>query len=342
MLPPSPGNGWHRCRFLTCSVLPVRMACPCECPFCFSRSSVSALAAEPTGWADAPLAAHFRWARSRGAARMVVTGGGEPLLRPAECIRAVRLAAPVFGEIAVFTSGAPLTAAVAAELKAAGLSYLCWSRHAVDDADNRALMGAAAPDAAAVLAMAADAGLPVRATCVMNAAGVADAAGARHYLDAFAALGVREFTFKHTYVAGDRSLFASSPANQWARRHRVETDPLRGLGRVVAVLPWGPRIRRIEEVQACHYFEPTPEWELSHRLARSSNLLPDGTVYASLEDHTSRLHRLSSPTTTPANRSSTPVSWPAPSRPTTSKGSVPCCPSATAPAPAPIGTPSPG
>ena len=292
-------NGWSDCRFLTCSVLPVRMACQCECPFCFSRSSVSAMEAEAVAWPDDALDAHFRWAAGQGATRMVVTGGGEPLLRPGMCVRAVHIAADagVFDEIALFTNGARLSAALARELRSAGLTYLCWSRHAVDDTANRALMGPAAPDADTVLAAAAAAGLPVRATCVMTTAGVGGSDDAWAYIDAFRARGVRQFTFKHTYVAWERSVFRSSPADAWSRDHHVEADPFAGLGDVVGTLPWGPQIRRIEEVQVCHYFEPAPQWELEHRLARSSNLLSDGSVYASLEDETSLLHRLGSPTT---------------------------------------------
>ena len=303
-------TAWAGCRFLTCSVLPVRLACQCECPFCFSRSSVSALEAEAVPWPDGELRAYFRWAAARGATRMVVTGGGEPLLRPSVCVRSVRIAAEVFGEIALFTNGARLTASLAAELRAAGLSYLCWSRHAVEDAANRALMGPAAPAAAAVLDAASGAGLPVRATCVMNTAGVAGAGDAWAYIEAFRAQGVRQFTFKHTYVAGERSLFRSSPANAWSSGHRVQADPFAGCGEVVGALPWGPQIRRIGEVQVCHYYEPAPEWERAHRLARSSNLLSDGSVYASLEDKASLLHRLASPTTPGASPSSTPIAWP--------------------------------
>ena len=304
---------WNDCTFLTCSVLPVRMACQCECPFCFSRSSVSALDLEPTPWSDAHLRAHFRWAASKGATRMVVTGGGEPLLRLNDCLRTIRLAAETFNEITLFTNAALLTAPRAMELRSAGLSYLCWSRHAIDDTDNRVLMGRAAPDADAVLRIADTAGLPVRATCVMNTAGVAAAEEAWSYLEAFHRRGVREFTFKHTYVAGERSLFASSPANQWSRQHQVQADPFADHGEVVGSLPWGPQIRRIGEVQVCHYYEPTPEWELHHRVARSSNLLSDGSVYASLEDHTSLLYRLGSSTTTSTNPSWTPAVWRTPS-----------------------------
>lgn len=293
---------WADCRFLTCSVLPVRMACQCSCPFCFSRSSISALEAAPARWSDEELRSYFRWSASRGARRMVVTGGGEPLLRADECVRAIRLAADVFDEIALFTNGARLSSPVAAELRSAGLTYLCWSRHAVDDAGNRAIMGDAAPTAEAVLAVTQGAGLPVRATCVMSTAGVADPDQVWAYIGTFTALGVAEFTFKHTYVASARSLFSSSDANQWCREHRIHADPFTGRGHVVGKLPWGPTIRRIGKVQVCHYYEPTPEWELRPRLARSSNLLADGRVYASLEDRASLLYRLGCSPMRTANR----------------------------------------
>jgi hypothetical protein len=297
-------NPWADCAFLTCSVLPVRKACQCDCPFCFSRSSISALEGARTAWPDIELRAYFRWAAAAGATRMVVTGGGEPLLRPDECVRCVRLAAETFDEIALFSNGARLTAPVADDLVAAGLSYLCWSRHAIADVDNRQIMGPAAPNADTVLAVAERARLPVRATCVMSTAGVANAEQAWAYIAALSATGVREFTFKHTYVASRRSVFASSPANQWCGEHRVDMDPFAGTGDVVGSLPWGPKIRRIGEVQVCHYYEPTPEWELRHRLARSSNLLSDGRVYASLEDQASLLYRLGCPPTKPANHAS--------------------------------------
>jgi cyclic pyranopterin phosphate synthase len=325
---------WDQCRFLTASVLPVRLACQCECPFCFSRSSVSALEHEPGAWRADDLVAYYEWAAARGATRLVVTGGGEPLLRPDVCVAAIALGRRTYAEIALFTNGARLSPALAGALVDGGLSYVCWSRHAVDDDGNRALMGAAAPDAGAVLDAAAAAGLPVRATCVMNSAGVADAAAVWRYIDAFRARGVRQFTFKHTYVAGPRSVFAGSAANRWSRAHAVQADPFAGTGEVVATLPWGPVIRRIEEVQVCHYFEPTPAWELANGIARSANLLSDGTVYASLEDHTSRL-------TLPANPSSTPAPWPARSRPATSRRSGPSSLSGPPRSPTPTGTPSP-
>jgi cyclic pyranopterin phosphate synthase len=87
-------------------------------------------------------------------------------------------------------------------------------------------------------------------------------------------------------------VFADSRQDRWAADHRVTFDPFRGAGEIVGRLPWGPAIRRIGEFQVCHYHEPHPAWELENQLCRSINLLSDGTVFASLEDQSSRLFQL--------------------------------------------------
>src|SRR5262249_13082783 len=136
--------------------------------------------------------------------------------------------------------------------------------------------------------------LRIRATCVMTRGHVEDAAGVGEYIEALRPYGIREFTFKHTYVAYEGSLFRNSAEDAWARAHRVEGDPFAGAGEAIAPLPWGPCVRRWRGVQVCYYHEPTPAWELRNRLCRSSNLLSDGSVYASLEDTRSLLYRLPS------------------------------------------------
>jgi cyclic pyranopterin phosphate synthase len=286
------GSSWADCRFLTCSVLPVRVACNLRCPFCFSRSSISALARERTDWGALDVASYYRFARERGAARLVLTGGGEPLLRPEDCVHLVREGSRFFSEIALFTNGSRLTRPLAERLADAGLSYLCWSRHEADDAANAALMGEGAPSREAFFEAAAP--LRVRATCVMSQGHVDSTERVWDYIHALTPFGVREFTFKHTYVAYPHSVFAGSRENVWAREHQCEFDPFAGQGEAVAQLPWGPVVRRIGEVQVCHYREPTPQWELEHGVCRSSNLLSDGRVYASLEDERSLLFQLSS------------------------------------------------
>jgi pyruvate-formate lyase-activating enzyme len=281
---------WAECRFLSCSVLPVARACQCTCRFCFSHSSISALPRRRGGWDPAALLDHYHWARSRGATRLVVTGGGEPMLDPEAVIEAVRLGRQVWDEVTCFSNAARIDAALAGRLADAGLAYLCWSRHHWDDERNRAIMGDAAPSLAEVAARCR--GLALRATCVMHRGGIETAGDARRYIAVLREIGVREFTFKHTYVAYERSLFRESSEDAWCRAHQVEGDLFDGEGEVVFALPWGPRVRDIEGVRVCFYQEPTPQWELEHRLCRSSNLLSDGSVHASLEDSQSLLFRL--------------------------------------------------
>jgi cyclic pyranopterin phosphate synthase len=136
--------------------------------------------------------------------------------------------------------------------------------------------------------------LRIRATCVMARGWVDDRATAWDYIRTLRRYGVREFTFKHTYVAYPGSVFRGSNEDGWAQAHRIDEDPFDNQGEIVGTLPWGPMIRRIEEVQICFYREPLPSWELLNRLCRSSNLLSDGRVYASLEDERSLLYQLPS------------------------------------------------
>jgi cyclic pyranopterin phosphate synthase len=286
----SHARGWHECRFLTCSVLPVRVACNLRCPFCFSKSSISALKHERSDWRRLDVAGYYQWARDRGATRLVITGGGEPLLRSDEVEYLIELGSRYFDEIACFTNGTYLTPALSRRLQDAGLSYVCYSRHHHDDQQNAALMGQAAPALEEFVAAAG--ALKIRATCVMARGSIEDADDVGEYLRVLTGFGVREFTFKHTYVAYEHSLFRDAPENGWAEAHRIEFDPFEPEGEIVGELPWGPVIRRLQGVQVCYYREPTPAWELEHRLCRSSNLLSDGSVYASLEDQRSLLYRL--------------------------------------------------
>lgn len=289
-LEPPKLAAWEACRFLTCSVLPVRVACNLRCPFCFSKSSVSALKHDRTDWRALDVSRYYAFAKERGATRLVVTGGGEPLLRPNDVVYLVELGRRYFDEIACFTNGTFLKRDLAKRLTDAGLSYLCYSRHAASDDDNTRLMGEGALRLADFFDAAGS--LKVRATCVMARGSVEDAAGVWAYIDALRPFGVSEFTFKHTYVAYEDSLFQNSAQNAWAGEHKVEFDPFGDEGDIVAALPWGPRIRRIRGVQACYYHEPTPQWERANRVCRSSNLLSDGSVFASLEDASSLLFRL--------------------------------------------------
>jgi MoaA/NifB/PqqE/SkfB family radical SAM enzyme len=283
-------SGWSGCRFLTASILPVRAACELACPFCFSKSSVSTLQRDERDWRVGGVERYLEWAREAGATRLVITGGGEPLLRAETVVDLVRRGRRFFDEIACFTNGTHLTRDLSRALSDAGLSYLCWSRHAVDDDDARRLMGPRAPSMEGFFASKGD--LTIRATCVMTRGQVDRPEEVWRYVARMKAFGVTEFTFKHTYVAYERSVFKGSGEDVWAEANRIERDPFAGRGEVLFALPWGPEVRRIDGVQVCFYREPTPAWEKEHRLCRSANLLADGKVYASLEDEQSLLFEL--------------------------------------------------
>jgi pyruvate-formate lyase-activating enzyme len=285
-------DAWSECRFASASILPVQSACDLECPFCFSKSSISALDRERLDLGKLDLDHYFSFTKSRGATRLVITGGGEPLLRAEVTLELIRRGKQYFDEVTLFTNGTRLTPHLADELAGAGLSYICWSRHSEDDTENRSLMGARAPALAQFFQATHAAKLKVRATCVMATNYVADRARAQRYIERLAEFGVEEFTFKHTYVAYAGSLFKGSGEDRWARAHQVDRDPFTGEGEVLAALPWGPEIRNIGGLRVCYYYEPTPAWEKEHRLCRSANLLSDGRVYASLEDERSLLYRL--------------------------------------------------
>jgi cyclic pyranopterin phosphate synthase len=60
---------------------------------------------------------YYAFASERGAARLVITGGGEPLLRPEVTLRLIRKGRRWFDEIACFTNGTYLTRTLADQMQ---------------------------------------------------------------------------------------------------------------------------------------------------------------------------------------------------------------------------------
>jgi cyclic pyranopterin phosphate synthase len=210
-------------------------------------------------------------------------------LRPEVTLSLIEKGRRWFDKIVCFTNGTYLTPALAGRLRDAGLSYLCYSRHHYDDTLCRSLMGSSAPALKDFFAAAK--GLRVRPTCVMTRGYVDNSEAVDRYMEVLSDYGVEEFTFKHTYVAYRRSVFGGSPQDTWAHHNRIAADPFKGRGEVIDALPWGPEVRRVGNARVCFYYEPDPDWERENRLCRSINLLSDGSIYASLEDHRSLLYR---------------------------------------------------
>lgn len=284
---------WADARPRTFSVLPVARACQAHCAFCFSKGSVSELARQ----ASLELELVDAWAeraKLRGAERAVITGGGEPTLLAPERLHALvaRLRARL-GTVTLITNAARLDVASIDRLAEAGLGVLAVSRHGLDGAHDAALMGLAV-DSAPLAQRAVERGVRARAICVLQRAGVRDAAGVRAYVSRCAADGFGEVCFKELYVSSTgESAWASSDVNTYARREQVPLsvviEALEPFGfRVVDTLPWGAPILEGSlggrRMRVAAYTEPSVGWERTHGVVRSWNLMADGRCFASLED----------------------------------------------------------
>jgi len=281
------------------SFLPVARGCQAACAFCFSEASVSteqrhaALAAEVAGrWLDAAIA--------RGAERAVITGGGEPtLLRWPALLELIRACRSRLAKVVLITNGVVLAAdpnARARDLRDAGLGVLAISRHHRDEGRNASLMKIANATPR-VIAAARRAGLRTRLVCVLQRGSVDDASAVADYVAWAETIGADEVCFKELYVAtSEESVYHSHAANAWSAEHQVPLSHVlawaesAGFG-VAHELPWGAPVfaSRERAIKVAAYTEPSLFWERTHGIARSWNVMADGSCLASLEDRRSAI-----------------------------------------------------
>ena len=142
-------------------------------------------------------------------------------------------------------------------------------------------------------------GLNLRLICVLQQGGVDSREALADYLSWAAAHRVRELCFKELYVSTTlASRYYAAPENSWSHAHQVPLawlmQTLRGWGFVQTdELPWGAPVfsgvwtaadGATLQLRIAAYTEPSVFWERSQGLARSWNLMADGTCLASLED----------------------------------------------------------
>ncbi|NTX17037.1 radical SAM protein [Myxococcus sp. CA056] len=288
---------WADCRPRSFSVLPVAKACQAKCAFCFSKASVSDLARQRS----VSLEEQLHWAdlaRSRGAERAVITGGGEPtLLAPGQLRSLVRGLAERFPKTLLITNGARLDAEQLHALRDEGLTTLAVSRHGVTREDDARIMGLSVDSGALARAF----GLRSRAICVLQRGGVDDVARVHAYLERSAREGFHEVCFKELYVSSlSENAWAPSAVNRYCEANQVPLEVvLRAMDAwgftKVTELPWGSPVFEGEVagrvLRVAAYTEPSVGWERTHRLVRSWNLMSDGSCLASLEDPASELRR---------------------------------------------------
>lgn len=290
------------------SFLPIARGCQASCSFCFSEASASADQRQ-----DRPdWVLWNRWAaeaRRAGAERAVITGGGEPtLMRDADLLRLVRMCRQHYDKVVLITNGFTLTdcapeigMARIGALCGAGLSVLAVSRHHMDEARNTSIMNLSTrtPDLLRLLATywPAFGDLRVRLVCVLQKGGVESIGDVEQYVTWAAEHGADEVCFKELYVSTSReSVYHSNRTNQWSHAHQVPLSVVTGWACALGLqaesrLPWGSPVfalnRNGRPMRVAAYTEPSLYWERTSGIARSWNVMADGTCLTSLEDRAS-------------------------------------------------------
>jgi molybdenum cofactor biosynthesis enzyme MoaA len=292
------------------SLLPIAKACQARCPFCFSKASVSVdTQSQPIDWRR--VRETLERGRTRGAERVVITGGGEPaLLKESDLDRMIREGSAIFSKVALISNGfkwgsMTLQSRVAAlkGLDEAGLSVLAVSRHHFAPAQNAALMRLTTHSeeiAKTYLTIRSNLRqLKLRWICVLQRGGIENRESIKGYLDWAVESEVEEICFKELYVStGTESEYHDHAANDWSARNQVSLRLVVELARdvgweIVERLPWGAPIFeglwRGKGVRVAAYTEPSLFWELKNGICRSWNLMSDGRCLASLEDRRSEV-----------------------------------------------------
>jgi hypothetical protein len=306
---------WSALRPRSISILPIARGCQAACPFCFSEASASA-EQEQAPLDDALVDRWLDAAQARGAERAVITGGGEPtLVRWPALLSLVSRCRARFRTVVLITNGFVLSGGDAGDrlraLHAAGLTVLAVSRHHPDEAVNAKLMNLSNRTPALAAAWRSFrgelTGMRLRLVCVLQANGVASVEDVDAYVRWAAESGADEVCFKELYVSTSReSVYHSHAANQFSAEHQVPLARVLGWAEQAKwerklELPWGAPVfegeMRGRRLRVAAYTEPSVFWERTHGLARSWNLMADGTCLASLEDRKSELHTPSTPFT---------------------------------------------
>ncbi|CAN5874485.1 hypothetical protein BH11MYX4_BH11MYX4_39120 [soil metagenome] len=290
------------------SFLPIARGCQAACPFCFSEASASVdQAAARLDWST--IRGWLALARDRGAERAVVTGGGEPtLLAFDDLTRMIRECRATFENVVLISNGVKLAsmneesgAAHLVQLRSAGLSVLAISRHHADEEVNARLMNLETHTPALLRALRRSRGqlegLRARLVCVLQRGGVASVADIDDYVRWASVAGADEVCFKELYVSTtEESVYHSRAANAWSTTHQVALSlVLKWAARSGFVLekrlPWGAPVFTGtacgKAMRVAAYTEPSLFWERTHGVARSWNVMADGTCFASLEDRRS-------------------------------------------------------
>lgn len=289
----------------TISALPIALACQASCNFCYSESSIS-LGKKKKIYHSEKIEKYLVAGKEMGAERFVITGGGEPgLLLENELLKLISLGKKYFNKNILITNGMFLSLLSEAEvkrrvrdLKEAGLTHLCISRHHFDQQENTKIMGVNTKTENLLKHLSTfDHGLTIRLICVIQKLGIGNVDLAKKYIDFAFENNVEQVCFKELYVGSQyETLYHSKMSNITSLENQVKLKTIIKAvsemnGIEITSLPWGSPVFKIEKesktIQVAAYTEPSVGWELKNNLARSWNIMADYTCYASLEDEKS-------------------------------------------------------
>jgi wyosine [tRNA(Phe)-imidazoG37] synthetase (radical SAM superfamily) len=296
----------------TFSALPIALACQAKCRFCFSESSASL--EQRAKLADVALAERWmRPAAAAGAERFVITGGGEPgLLTHESMLDLMAAGARYFPKVVLITNAVHLAkrateqrSAMLSNYAAAGLSVLAISRHHDDPAHNAEIMGLDTGtehvlETIRVLRDSCAISFRLRLICVLQKGGIETREDIARFLAWAEAQGADEVCFKELYVSTTlESAYHASPENVWSLANQVPLSVLTAVMPALGFerdgsLPWGaPLYQKTtatgRSFRVAAYTEPSLFWERANGIARSWNLMANGTCLVSLEDPSSSL-----------------------------------------------------
>ncbi|BDS06832.1 hypothetical protein NT6N_18720 [Oceaniferula spumae] len=302
---------WSELEPRTISILPIAMACQASCKFCFSKASVSSeFKGKIDDWSH--ITAAISAGKNAGVQRAVITGGGEPtLLEKNQLLKLIRQCSDNFSKTVLITNAISLAKQnPIARLETlrnwddAGLSILAISRHHQNPEQNRSIMGCLTNSETVTETYLANAStfehLTIRFICVLQKEGVSSVEDIEDYLTWSSRLGVIQVNFKELYVStSNESAFSELEANDYSALNQVSLRVVHDFvskhhWKQTNTLPWGAPIFQGtwhgRQMQIAAYTEPSVYWERTNGVARSWNLMSDGTLLASLEDLNSHIH----------------------------------------------------
>ncbi|MCM8526918.1 MAG: radical SAM protein, partial [Lentisphaeraceae bacterium] len=290
------------------SYLPIAQGCQASCSFCFSKASVSDDIKAQTQNNEL-LRKQLEKAKAAGAERAVITGGGEPTLLPEKkLLKVIEEMNNFFEKVVLISNGYWLAIKSEVErlkslksLYESGLGILALSRHHYDDELNEKIMNLKI-EIRSVLGSVKElnTGLVPRLICVLQRGGIENAEDIEKYLSFAAENNVDQVCFKELYVStSTESYYHTYESNIWSKANQVPLSVLTAFleqngSKAIGRLPWGAPVYEYKIadklIKVAAYTEPSLYWERVNAVARSWNIMSDGTVLASLEDRKSLVH----------------------------------------------------